>query len=427
MFRVAAIVLVLATAGCLAPAAAPEAETSAPAADGYAPNLYLLDSVRAVDARVSGGAEPSVLVDPSTGYVLIGDTAGIHRSTDNGATWTHVNPFFQFLLGDGAALARDDAGKLYATSLDGADILLTTSTDGGATWRSPTPVVSSGIATPVDVWPVADRPWIAAQGNGEVAIVYNQVGSPSATKCLRSTDGGQTFTEHRPSRGAAIAGGLAMDEDRNLYMIVNGVLDRYTKNCLGLDTSAPSTAWLQNRRTIDMFPGADGATNQMNVDVEGTDAYATMAGANNAVLRVASVHGDMLTRKEIVIAPPELKSYVFPVVSVHAGEVAVSWYGSETPGDPSDPSFAGSWNVFVARIDGFWTATPTVTIDRLTAVPNHVGDLCMAGIGCTGGGADRDLLDYYGIDHGADGSVHVSYGHDGSGSSAEVRHARLAP
>lgn len=431
MIRAGSLVLALLVAGCIAPAATlPSDDRSAEAAPGgHLPNLWLLDAVRATATQVTNdGAEPHMLVT-STGNLLIGDTGGsgsaIHRSVDGGATWTHARPFLQAVVTDGVALAEDEAGTLYGASLDGATILLVRSTDGGATWRSVTPLVTTAQGSPVDAWPVADRPWLAARGDGELTLVYNQVGL-GTTKCLRSTDGGTTWTEHRPNRGGVIAGGVAVDRrDGSVFILVDGILDKYPKNCLGVDTAQVGTV-AQNRRQADMFPGPDGLNNQRNVQVDDTGIYGAMVGPDNAVLRVAALRHDLATRKEVVLDPPALATFAMPVVSRHGDEVAVAWYGSETPGDPNDPAFAGSWNVYVARIDDIW-GTPTVTYDRLTAEANHVGRICMGGIGCPEDGT-RDLLDYFGIDHAPDGSVHVAYVFDGTANrDAAVGHAKLAP
>lgn len=99
--------------------------------------------------------------------------------------------------------------------------------------------------------------------------------------------------------------------------------------------------------------------------------------------------------------------------------------GSTTAGNPAG-AFTGSWDVYVARVTGFWTSSPSVTVTKVTTEPNHVGGFCMSGIACSTGGGDRDLLDYMGVTYDASGALHVAYGHDGSTTNAVVRYAKVA-
>jgi hypothetical protein len=130
------------------------------------------------------------------------------------------------------------------------------------------------------------------------------------------------------------------------------------------------------------------------------------------------------TYKAITVSNATIRSSTYATVASRGnGEVAVAWYGSTTAGDPSS-TFSGSWDVYVARVTGFWTATPSVTLEKVTSVSNHVGGFCMNGITCLPG-TDRDLLDYFGIAYDAAGNLHVAYGHDGATSSPSVRYAKL--
>lgn len=401
------VLTLLSVAGCVAPVAvspgpaAPSAPDAAP--DGLV-NQFLLDAPKPPGAAVSGGAEPMVLVDKDNGYVLIGDTSGVYKSVD-GATWTRLSPSTApGAFTDGRALAQDDAGTLYSSSTQGQAIYFSRSTNDGASWSGPTSLIEAA--------PIADRPWLAARGDGQVSLVY--FAYPLGERCARSTDAGTTWLDRDPTWRTPNAGNVLYDEFGRLYYATANSIYRYLQPCksgavtLSLPASGPQ-----------IFT-------QVAVDSDERPYVAQpTAGSGQMTIRAFSSWSQS-SYKELAVSPPELKSNTFGAISAYGDEVAVAWYGSETPGNPAG-AFAGVWNVYVARVTGFWTATPTITYTRLTTEANHEGGFCMGGIGCTAGEADRDLLDYFGIDHGPDGAVHVAYGHDGTGSAAEVRHARLAP
>ena len=390
--------LALLFAGCVVPAAevdAPPGPAAAPR--DAAPGLAL------PAGSVSGGAEPTILAMRS-GTLFIGDTSGLWRSRDAGATWQEVPvPFLGGLFTDGYALAEDDVGTLYVGATNGQLVSLAASEDEGATWR---------VTHVVDAAPVADRPWVAARGDGEVAFLYYDT-KMLKEACLASVDGGRTFLTRYVGLGASPnAGNAEFGPDGALYYAISNVVYRWDEPCVG-----------DPKR---MLQGASGASifTQVAVSDEG-DVFVARPTPGNGALILSGTHGmSGATRKTILLTPPEIRSSTFAAISEQDGEIAVAWYGSETAGDPSG-AFQGAWNVHVARVTGFWSASPVVERVAVTGEPNHVGGFCMSGIACTDG--DRDLLDYFGVDHAPDGSVHVAYGHDGAGSAAEVRYASLPP
>lgn len=402
--------LALPLAGCLQ--AAPPAHV-APATpdDAHEPdarNAFLLDAPRPFTASVSRGAEPSILVDQAGRWIWIGDTSGLSRSEDGGATWTRSpNPFLPGLFGDGWALAQDADGALYAATTQGHLIGVARSDDGGATWAT----TASSLVT--DAAAVADRPWLAARGAGEVALIQN---AGVDERCSFSRDGGQTFlARNRPGYATPNPGNAVFGPDGALYFHNGARLFRFDAPCEGIP------------RSVAEAPSGVQIFAQVDVDEAG-HVYTALPTSNNGAMTLRGTLGVQgFTRKTLVVSPPALVGNTFGTVSVFGDQVAVAWYGTERGGDFQDAAFDGAWNVYVARVQGFWTASPTITYARLSTEPNHVGDFCVNGIGCSTGDGDRDLLDYFMIDHGPDGALHVAYGHDGTGARAEVRYARLPP
>jgi hypothetical protein len=401
-------------AGCLSATPAPSPQAAAApdlapilGADGqyYAPNAYLLDQPPMPGGRVSGGAEPTILADRDGQFLWVGDTSGIHRSANNGATWVTL-PDPVPLVADGFTLAQDDVGTLYAATTTIPYVHFLRSINDGTSWATQNVAEAS---------PIADRPWLAARGNGEVALFIYAYGRTFTEACARSTDGGLTWADRDLMAGNPQGGNAAFDTNGDLlYSDDTGRVSRFKTSTLGKCAGAQQVFQLVNGK---------GAQHMEALAVENGEVYVAAPAVGNGQMVLWGTR-DFLTRKSVVVSAPAQLSNTFGTVSVRNGEIAVAWYGSDTAGDPSNANFAGSWNVYVSRVTNFWTATPTVTTVRLTTEANHVGDLCMAGTGC-GGASDRDLLDYFGVDHGPNGVIHVAYGHDGAGGVAEVRYAQV--
>lgn len=356
-------------------------------------------------AGVSTGEEPMILV--AGGTLLVGDTAGVHRSTDGGATWTRsAHPFLPGAFTDGRALAVDDAGRLYAAHTQGQFIGVAVSANMGATWEWTSHVVAANS--------IADRPWLSAQGDGKVVLVwYGDFGE----QCAYSSDAGRTWTTRTLTGGGVPnAGSVHLDEAGRVWYTNGASIFRWSTPCGAI------------MRTVPLGASGPQILDQLAVDDAGR-AYAALPSFDSSRMEVRGVRNmDASTLKTLSVSPAVLRSNTFGAIATKAdgSELAVAWYGSESAGNPS-ASFSGEWNVYVARVTGYWTASPVVTVQKVTTEPNHVGGYCMSGIACTTGTADRDLLDYFGVAYAPDGTLHVAYGHDGATTNAVVRHAALAP
>ncbi|HXR98359.1 MAG TPA: hypothetical protein VN709_11015 [Terriglobales bacterium] len=132
---------------------------------------------------VQPGDQGNILVDQSNGAVYnVFFSSGsnqlyLAKSVNQGQTWilklvvsappnvslAHVFP----------SLALDGAGNLYIAYSDGANSYLTSSTDGGATWKTPV-IVNAGPALRTTV-----EPWVVAGDAGKVNVFF--YGTPAAS------------------------------------------------------------------------------------------------------------------------------------------------------------------------------------------------------------------------------------------------------
>ncbi|MFO1532935.1 MAG: PKD domain-containing protein [Thermoplasmatota archaeon] len=364
---------------------------------------------------VSSGSEPSILADRNGKYLWIGDTSGGYYSENNGTTWKAMGGYAggnSLTLVDGWALAQDDAGKLYAGVLRDNRIDVVRSATGGQTWDK--------VGYAAGVSGSADRPWLAAKGDGEVALFYFDAPTVLfgfAEHCARSTDGGQTFLDRSPAAVRPGQGGAAFtDSEGAFYFSSNdGSLYKFASTCLGGGQKIPM---------------AGGATvnNMLQGDADGTVLYQAAATGKSAAITLFGKDKD--DAKSLQVSPPDLQSNTYATVATHDGQVAVAWYGSETSGDPSASTFGGDFSTYLAVVDGFWTATPTVTQYQVSPGNNHHGQICMGGTTCDtanlSGCVTRCLLDYFKVDYDIWGGIHVAYVDDTAGSS-HVYHVHIPP
>lgn len=163
--------------------------------------------------------EPYLAINPTNpqniavawmGYVFGGGTSlsiKTKMSVNGGLTWssTQIIPHksSSFKSAD-PTMAFDATGKLflayidYRQSPDSGGVYLVTSNDGGATWSSPTLVISAladGSKIPLD------RPWLTVDNAGNTICVTTKpapwVSPPNRPYFTNSTNGGMSFNQWR--------------------------------------------------------------------------------------------------------------------------------------------------------------------------------------------------------------------------------------
>lgn len=379
-----------------------------------------VDPMAGTATLVSSGAEPHILVDKLGRSILIGDHTGVYVSLDGGASFFDSTPLYidSRFIADGWALAQDDVGTIYASTTNGGVINVASSTNGGLSWQ----LASSTLA--VDPGAIADRPWMAARGAGQVALVWNEGGQWN--RCSYTTTGGLLWNRAAPGpftwNYRPIAGIPAFDATGRLVFAGNGGVGGGAATLYRHPQSVPcGTGATFALQSIALPPVGAQLSTHVVANAEGI--YLAAPTADNGAMTIIAYPGWTTNgMKRLTVSPPSLKNNVFGTIALRDnGELAVSWYSTPTAGDFQNGNFLGHWNVTTARVQNFWSASPTIVFQQVTTQANHVGSICMLGTNCDIFGGDRDLLDYFATDYDTAGNLHIAYSADGAGDSTQTR------
>jgi hypothetical protein len=131
-------------------------------------------------------------------------------------------------------------------------------------------------------------------------------------------------------------------------------------------------------------------------------------------------------------------SAVFPwMVAGDAGQVDLVFYKANTglnsnvaevdssgnPCDSSTTTCAGPnpsvWNVYFAQSQNALNSGANFKAVQISSQPNHLGQVCTAGLGCTTGG-NRDLLDFFTVNVDHLGAANITWADDHNGFSNTI-------
>jgi hypothetical protein len=126
------------------------------------------------------------------------------------------------------------------------------------------------------------------------------------------------------------------------------------------------------------------------------------------------------------------------MVAGDAGQVDLTFYKSNTGlnsnvaavdvnGNPSSCTPDGStcfanpsvWNVFFSQSQNALNTGPNFKAVQISSEPNHIGQICTGGIGCSTGG-NRNLLDFFTIDFDHLGAANVVWADDNNNFSFDI-------
>ena len=299
--------------------------------------------------------------------------------------------------------------NVYVASLNLANVSVSTSADGGATWAlNPTSAQISGD----------DREWIAADGASKVCISYHDFATFNVdVDC--SDDAGATFAQHAlpgaidPAHAFLLQnnqiGNLAIDPASHVvYQIMAGIARPDEAVCGFEFTCKYHAVWMgvstDGGRTFTDYPVYVGPSDQVGynhqfpnvaVDAAGT-VYALFSDDHDVFYSYSSDHGLTWSAPQTVNRPP-VRTAIFPwAVAGDAGKLDVVYYGTSFDGGtrPVDtyPSSV-EWHAYFAQSLDATSKHPHFAQARATPLV-HTGAVCENGIGCTG---NRDLFDDFGV------------------------------
>jgi hypothetical protein len=400
---------------------------------------------------VNGAAEPQIRAD-ATGTFYVSSELGLGsgtlawKSTDGGSHYTALqspNQLSQEAGGLAPGGGDTDLGvapeanangvhNVYVASLSLANVTVSTSQDGGTTWRKN--VLSATI-------PGDDREWIAADQAAKVCVSYHDIATFNIdVNC--SLDAGATFTQ----LGSAIdashlfllqdnsTGNLAIDPTSHvIYQTFSGI-------ATATEALLPShfhAVWLAVSRDggktftdypvyVNPDPSVDYGHQFVNVSVDraGT-VYVVYTDNHNLFYSFSTDGGQTWSGPTQVNQAPSATAIMPWSVACDPGELDVVWYGTsffDGSTAPDNYPASAAWYVFFAQNRN---ATGGGGFTQVAATPViHFGGVCEGGISCTG---NRDLFDDFGIAVApTTGYASITFSDDQPGNNGRDDHTAIA-
>src|SRR5881398_2110493 len=375
-------------------------------------------------------AEPAIRADGSGRFFAssengLGGGTVAFRSTDNGLHYTTLvspNGLSQtndtgFAPGGGdtdLAVApvknASDFYNVYVSSLSLANVDVSTSTDGGATWTL------NPVTTPETV---DDREWIAADGAAGVCISYHD--APQGITVGGSQDAGTTFTQFASAIDASHAfqigensiGNLAIDSSSHvIYQTYSAITTAAETACapqLGVIAGtcnyhgvyiAVSTdgglTFTDYPVYINPDPTVGYGHQFVNVSVDKAgNVYSVYTDDHHVYYSFSTDHGKTWNGPYLITTTSGTQIFPWSTAG-DAGKLDVVYY--QTPyydgtNTPDSYPLSAAWTVGFAQ--NLRALMPGSAWSRQTTSPiNHYGGVCEAGVACSG---NLDLYDDFGV------------------------------
>jgi hypothetical protein len=378
-------------------------------------NVAAEPAIRADGAgRFFGSSENSLL----SGTVAFRSTdGGLHYTTlvsPNGVSEANDTGFAPGGGDTDLAVAPDKnaAGfyNVYVSSLSLANIDVSTSTDGGATWSL------NPVTTPETI---DDREWIAADTNNKVCISYHDAPQGITVGC--SPNAGLTFTQFTTAIDANHAFQIAENSIGNLAIDPTSHVIYQTYSAI---TTADETACAPQLGVIEgtcdyhgvyMAVSTDGGLTftdhpvyinpdptvgyghqfvNVSVDKAG-NVYSVYTDDHHVYYSFSTDHGQTWSGPYLITTTSGTQIFPWSTAG-DAGKIDVVYY--QTPyydgvNSPDAYPSSAAWTVGFAQ--NLTATTPGSAWSRQTASPTvHFGGVCESGVACTG---NRDLYDDFGV------------------------------
>jgi len=400
----------------------------------------------------NNAAEPMIRAD-ATGAFYVSSEMGVGsgtlawKSTDGGLHYTALtspNQLSQAAGGVGPGGGDTDLGtapeanaagfnNLYVASLSLANVTVSTSQDGGATWSKN--VTSATI-------PGDDREWIAADQATKVCISYHDIVTFNIlVNC--SLDAGASFNQVGDAIDATHAyliddnaiGNLAIDPRNHVvYQVFSGIAN-------AAEAVVPTSlhaVWIAvsldggntfSDHTVYVNPNTSVSYGHqfvnVSVDRAGT-VYVVYTDNHNLFYSFSSDGGQTFTGPIQVNQAPSATAVMPWSVACDPGQLNIVWYGTpyyDGTNVPDNYPATAAWSVFLAQNRSANVAGSKFT--QVAATPTiHFGGVCESGVACSG---NRDLYDDFGIAVSpTTGLASITYSDDQPGNRGSDDHTAIA-
>jgi hypothetical protein len=406
-----------------------------------------------------------------------------NRSTDGGQTFLamHEAPITSSaqsatqITGPGGGdteFSIDQGGKLYYADLAALASLKTASWDEAACRpRCPANAMTTGvIANPPQNLNGIDRQWFATWDPTNQEAVRDATGytgpfpvnylvylealggtgctSGNCEDATYSLDG-VNYTGATVSYGVGMDGNLVLDQDTGTALEAVGVGSTSTVGVAKLtrDPAAKDDPSLVNAKLIkiaDLPAGTNGRALFPAIAMDtARNAYVTWVTRGAQVVAkddpkswqiyysYASAKSDWEKwSKPIQVSSPPARANLMPWITAGTkGRIAVAYYGtSDDATNPSTGNAHQAWDVFVANVVKANTNNPQIQQVKATPHPMHFDSVCLEGTGCIAVQGNRNLADFFQIDHDpVTGAIEVVYNDTSNDITQSIQNGASVP
>ncbi len=331
--------------------------------------------------------EPSIGVNDKTGAVMYQAYASTYRFTPSNATWANVTPSTSKLNIDPILATDHVTGRTWAGGLAGECSTLNVSDNDGGSW---TPAANTCTGT-IDHETIGSGAWKGGQPLGATyprAVYY--CAQLSADACATSSDGGVTYRNPTPVTGVcnSLHGHVKVAPNGTAYLPnanCGGKIGGGTTTNNGLTWSSYTIPGSSTQ--VDGFDPSVGVASD-------STTYEAWAGSSTKgdykpYASVLPVGGAWSAPKDISNGAVPTSTFQAAVAG-DGNRAAVAYLGSTTSGDPFVSTWHGVWDLYVSSTSDAGATWSTV---KVTTDPVQRGYMCAGGTSCSQGRNLLDFMD----------------------------------